>query len=578
MIPPETIDQIRQATDIVQIVGEYIRLKKKGRAFWANCPFHTEKTPSFQVNPDRQIYHCFGCGKGGNVITFLIEHEKMSFIEVVQLLARKANITIRESATDFRREEIERLNYAQQVAMEYFCKQLHLSKYRVVLDSYLKTKRAISDESIEFFKLGLAGEEWDGLLKYAAAKDLKPDDLVKGGLALFSDNTKQHFDRFRQRLMIPIFNLTGRPIAFGGRTLKKGEQAKYINSPTYPDSRETALYTKGNVLYGLNFARDHIREKNAVIVVEGYFDFISVWQAGVRNIVASSGTAFTAQQARLLARFAEDVYLFFDADSAGQNAALRSVDALFDAGLEVKVVMAPTGHDPDSVARTWGHDKIEELLHDAIRYIPFRVRNVTLGGSGIISSRDKLVKELGELGNRISDPGRRAIFFQEAASIAGVDTIGRPKQARQARPVSPSETGQSNKPFEWYFLTVLFNNPGSIDDIITKVSPDDFESAPLKRIYAAMIVQYRDSGLIDARALIDRFSDEESVSVITELAAQPWEDDKTDTEAVARTRDFVERKQKRIRAGLQEQLAQAEAAGDHDKATLILQEMKSYGL
>ncbi|MBI5267409.1 MAG: DNA primase [candidate division Zixibacteria bacterium] len=572
MIPPETIEQIRQATDIVQVIGEYVRLKKKGRAFWANCPFHTEKTPSFQVNPDRQIYHCFGCGKGGNVITFLIEHEKMSFIETVQLLARKANITIRESATDFKREEIERLNFAQQVAMEYFCKQLHLSKYRVVLDSYLKTKRAISDESIEFFKLGLSGEEWDGLLKYAATKDLKPDDLVKAGLAILSDNTKQHFDRFRQRLMIPIFNLTSRPIAFGGRTLKKGEQAKYINSP------ETPLYSKGSVLYGLNFARDHIREKNAVIVVEGYFDFISVWQAGVRNVVASSGTAFTAQQARLLARFAEDVYLFFDADSAGQNAALRSVDALFDAGLEVKVVMAPTGHDPDTVARTWGHDKILELLHDAVRYIPFRVRDVAIEKTGIIV-KEKLVKELGGLANRISDPTRRSLFLQEAAAVLGVNADLFHMTGRHQTPTATQTAPRSSAgKFEREFLSVLFNNPGSIDDIISKVSPDDFESAQLKRLYAAMIVQYRESGLIDARALVDRFSDAESISAITELAAQSLDDDKIDAEAVAQTKNFIERKQERIRARLVEQLAQAEAAGDHDKATSLLQEMKRYGL
>jgi DNA primase len=572
MIPPETIDQIRQATDIVQIVGQYLRLKKKGRAFWANCPFHTEKTPSFQVNPDRQIYHCFGCGKGGNAITFLIEHEKMSFIEAVRHLAVKANITIRESATDYRREETERLNFAHQVAVEYFGNQLRLPKYKVVLNNYLKTRRAISDESIEFFQLGLAGEEWDGLLKYAATKDLKPDDLVKAGLALFSDNTKQHFDRFRQRLMIPIFNLTSKPIAFGGRTLKKGEPAKYINSP------ETPLYSKSNVLYGLNFSRDHIREKNAVIVVEGYFDFISVWQAGVRNIVASSGTAFTAQQARLLARFAEEVYLFFDADSAGQNAALRSVDSLFDAGLEVKVVQAPPEHDPDSVARTWGPDKIEELLHDAVRYIPFRVKDVALEKTGIIA-KEKLVKELGGLAAKISDPTRRSIFLQEAAAVLGVNP-----ELFQSAYRKPSQTATPNGPrpsanrFERDFLSLLFNNPGSIDDIILQISPDDFESKPYRRLYAAMIMQYRESGAIDARALVDRFTDEEMISAITELAAETWEDDKVSVEAVARTRDFIERKQKRIRAKLQEELAQAEAAGDHDKATLLLQELKSYGL
>jgi DNA primase len=572
MIPPETIEQIRQATDIVQVVGEYIRLKKKGRAFWAVCPFHTEKTPSFQVNPDRQIYHCFGCGKGGNAITFLMEHEKMSFIEAIRHLAQKANIPIRESARDFQREETEKLNYAHAVAVEFYANLLHLPKYKVVLDRYLKTKRAISDESIERFGLGLAGEEWDGLLKFAATKDLKPDELAKAGLAILSDNTKQYFDRFRQRLMIPIFNLTSKPIAFGGRTLKKGEPAKYINSP------ETPLYSKGNVLYGLNFARDFIREKNAVIVVEGYFDFISVWQTGVKNVVASSGTAFTPQQARLLARFAEEVYLFFDADSAGQNAALRSVDALFDAGLEVKVVTAPSGHDPDSVARNWGRDRIEELLHEAVRYIPFRVRNVALEKTGIIA-KEKLVKELGGLATRISDPTRRSIFLQEAADTLGVmPELFQSRTRRQEQPATNHTAKSSGHKFERNFLSILFNNPGSIDDIILQVSPDDFESPPYRRLYAAMVNQYRESGAIDARSLVDRFTDAEAISAVTELAAETWEPDRIDSEAIARTRDFGERKQKKIRARLQEELAKAEASGDHDKATQLLQELKSYGL
>ncbi len=572
MIPPETIEQIRQATDIVAVIGEYLRLKKKGRAFWAVCPFHTEKTPSFQVNPDRQIYHCFGCGKGGNAISFLMEHEKMSFIETIRHLAQKANITIRESARDFQREDSEKLHYAHVIAVEHYTKLLRLPKYKVVLDSYLRDKRAISDESIEQFQLGLSGEEWDGLLKFAATKDLKPEDLAKAGLAILSDNTKQYFDRFRQRLMIPIFNLTGKPIAFGGRTLKKGEPAKYINSP------ETPLYSKGNVLYGLNFSRDFIREKNAVIVVEGYFDFISVWQAGVKNIVASSGTAFTPQQARLLARFAEDVYLFFDADSAGQNAALRSVDSLFDAGLEVKVVTAPPGHDPDSVARNWGLDRIEELLHDAVRYIPFRVRDVALEKTGLIA-KEKLVKELGGLATRISDPTRRSLFLQEAADTLGVNPDlfqSRAKRQDQSATNRPPK-GSGNK-LERNFLSILFNNPGSIDDIILKVAPDDFESLPYRRLYSAMITQYRDSGAIDARSLVDRFTDAEAISTVTELAAETWEPDRIDSEAIARTRDFGERKQKKIRAGLQAELAKAEAAGDHDKATQLLQELKSYGL
>ncbi|MCM2273081.1 MAG: DNA primase, partial [candidate division Zixibacteria bacterium] len=317
MIPQDIIEQIRQATDIAQIIGEYVKLRKRGKTYEANCPFHTEKTPSFKVNPDRQIYHCFGCGKGGNVFTFLIEHEKMTFVEAVRHLARKANITIREEVSDTRREQLEKLNYAQQVALEYFQKVLYSSQYKVVLEGYLRKKRQIDEETIQFFKFGLSGEGWDGLIKHATAKDLTTDDLLQAGLAVYSENKKSYFDRFRQRLMIPIFNLSQKPIAFGGRTLKKGEPAKYVNSP------ETPLYSKGNVLYGLNFSRDQIRDSNRAYIVEGYFDLISLWQAGVRNVVASSGTAFTPQQARLLARFCEEVYLFFDADSAGQNAALR---------------------------------------------------------------------------------------------------------------------------------------------------------------------------------------------------------------------------------------------------------------
>ncbi len=182
MIPQETIEQVRQATDIAQIIGEYVRLKKRGRSFDGLCPFHTEKTPSFKVNPDRQIYHCFGCGKGGNVFTFLMEHEKMTFTEAVRHLAQKANIVIREATTDYHREELERLNFAQVVAMEYFESQLHSSRYRSVLDTYLLGKRAIAEELVKFFHFGLAGEEWDGLLTFAKRKGLSEDELVRAGL------------------------------------------------------------------------------------------------------------------------------------------------------------------------------------------------------------------------------------------------------------------------------------------------------------------------------------------------------------------------------------------------------------
>ena len=294
MIPQETIDQIRQASDIAQTIGEYIRLKKRGKNFIALCPFHTEKTPSFTVSPDKQIFYCFGCSKGGNVFTFLMEHENMSFVEAARHLARKANITIQEETIpDFKRDMLERTSFANQVAMDYYKKTLAMPRYKSVLNDYLKGKRKINDDTIESFELGLSGEEWDGLIRYATTKDLSVDDLTAAGLALQSEKTKNYFDRFRQRLMIPIFNLSQKPIAFGGRTLKKGEPAKYIHSP------ETALYIKSNVLYGLNWTKDAIRKEETAIIVEGYFDVISLWQVGIKNVVASSGTAFSTQQARL---------------------------------------------------------------------------------------------------------------------------------------------------------------------------------------------------------------------------------------------------------------------------------------
>jgi DNA primase len=574
MIPQETIEQIRQATDIVQVIGEYIRLKKRGKNFIALCPFHTEKTPSFNVNPERQIYHCFGCGKGGNAITFLMEHEKMSFVEAVRHLAAKANITIQEDRrSDYQRDQLDKLHWANQVALEYFVKTLRRTQYYEVLNKYLRGTRQITDEAIEYFKLGLAGEDWEGLLRYASTKDLQVEDLDKAGLVLYSEKSKKYFDRFRQRLMIPIFNLTGKPIAFGGRTLKKGEPAKYVNSP------ETPLYVKGNVLYGLNFAKDAIREANEVYIVEGYFDLISLWQVGVKNVVASSGTAFTPQQARLLARFAEQVYLFFDSDSAGRNAALKSVDSLYDAGLEVKIMVPPEGEDPDSTARKFGHDKIEELRHDAVGFIPFRVRDFDRESAGIIG-KEKLIKEFASIGSKIGDPTRRSLFFSEASNALGVDNAVFRLGKSSTTPTRTNQTARSKRhnAVEAGFLSLLFCNPGSIDSIFQKISPDDFDSKAFSRLYSAIVSQYQTSGNVDARKLIDNIQDAEFISLVTEVASTEWEPEKIEEETRKFVRLFVDEKLKRIRLRLNKELAAAEAVGDSKKADEILAEIQSYGL
>ncbi len=300
---------------------------------------------------------------------------------------------------------------------------------------------------------------------------------------------------------------------------------------------------------------------------------------GIKNVVASSGTAFTIQQARLLARFAQEVYLFFDADSAGRNAALRSVDALYDAGLEVKVITPPQGEDPDSIAKQFGFDKIDELRSEAVGFIPFRVRDVDIRTTGIIG-KEKLVKEFASLGAKIQDPTRRTLFYTEAANILGVDV-----QLLQAGPGratgGPAPTaGRKRKysPAEVDFISLLFNNPGSIDDIFEQISADDFDSKELSRLYAAMIDQYKAHGLVDAKKLIDNIHDENFASLVAEVALTEWERDKIESEARRLVKLMLEAKRKRIRQRLQKDLAQAEADGDNDKAGRILEELKSYGL
>ena len=574
MIPQDTIEQIRQAVDIVQIIGEYLKLKKRGSRYLALCPFHTEKTPSFSISSEKQLYYCFGCGKGGTVFTFLMEHEGMSYVEAIKYLAGKVNIPIKEdSTTDFKREQNEKIYFANQVALEYFKKQLLSSRYKHILNDYLIKKRGITKEIIEEYSLGLVGEEWEGLIKFASSKDLSPKDLFECGLALYSEKNKSYFDRFRQRLMIPIFNLSQKPIAFGGRTLKKGEPAKYINSP------ESSIYIKGNVLYNLNLAKDHIKQIGSVIITEGYFDVISLWQAGIKNVVASSGTAFTMQQARLLARFTDKVSLFFDADSAGRKAALRSIDSLYDSGLEVKVIIAPPGEDPDSIARDYGRDKLNELIENAMNFINFRIQDVDLRESGIIA-REKLVKELGTLGNKISDPTRRSLFHTEASNVLGVDVEllrNIPVETSYSPESKPQRPKQFNK-VETGLLSLLFNNPGTIDIIFEQISPDDFESRELSRLYSAIANQYKTAGVVNAGALIDTVRDQGFISLITKIASEEWEAEDIDHEAHSHLKMFQKKKQERIREKLKQDLVRAEAEGNVKEAENILAELKKQGL
>jgi len=347
-IPPDIVARVREASDIVEVISRFLPLKKQGKRYVALCPFHSEKAPSFSVSPDKQLYYCFGCQAGGNVISFLMAHEKMEFTEAVKYLADSAGIKIPEKReTQKETERKAELWQANNLALDYFSRCLRNERVGKPARSYL-AKRGITDETIKAFGIGYAADRWDGLIKFAKSKGFDLKILEEAHLLQRSEKSGDLFDFFRGRLIFPIHAISGKILGFGGRASKEEQQPKYLNSP------ESPIYQKRTVLYGLYHAKDNIEKKRAAILVEGYTDLVSLYQGGFENVAAVSGTAFTLEQARLLSRFADEVFVLFDSDQAGSSAALRSVEHLFAAGLEVKLIALPAGEDPDSLIRGRG--------------------------------------------------------------------------------------------------------------------------------------------------------------------------------------------------------------------------------
>jgi DNA primase len=365
-IPPEKIDEIRDATDIVDYIGSFVKLKKRGKNFLGLCPFHQEKTPSFNVSSDRQMYHCFGCGVGGNVFTFVMEHDKVSFVEAVRALAEKAGITL--PASSFDREDVsnehEQLYQILRVAgLFYYNALTQTAEGKLALEYF--HRRGFTDETIRAFGLGYSPNTWDAFYKHAQEQKFPVELLQKSGLLRKRDDGT-YYDYFRGRAMFPIFSSAGRIIGFGARKLREDDPlGKYINSP------ETPIYNKSRTLYGISHAKESIRESEYAILVEGYADLISVFQAGVKHIVASSGTALTQEQILLIKRYANAITIVYDADSAGSQAALRGVDLILQHDMDVRVASLPEGDDPDSFVKKNGGEAFKKLIGQAVSFVDF---------------------------------------------------------------------------------------------------------------------------------------------------------------------------------------------------------------
>ncbi|VBB06069.1 zinc finger chc2-type [Lucifera butyrica] len=366
----DLIERLRAEGDIVNIISDYVPLKKRGKNFWGCCPFHHENTPSFSVTPDKGFFYCFGCHTGGNIFSFLMKIENVGFMEAVKILANKMNIPLPEkekSAYEREREkEIASLFQANELARNFFHSCLTKTDYGINARNYL-AHRGITAEIAVKFRLGYAPAAWDKLSNALLKRNLKADILLKAGLAVHKNGGEGFYDRFRDRIIFPICNARGKVVGFGGRIMDQ-TQPKYLNSP------ETPIFNKRHILYGLDIAGEHIRSSGQAIVVEGYMDAITAHAHGMANVVASLGTAFTAEQAKPLLRYGAEIIFAYDSDAAGQNATLRALSIVRVLGAKVRVVKIPDGKDPDEFIRKHGIEEFRTLVKNAATLIDYQLQ------------------------------------------------------------------------------------------------------------------------------------------------------------------------------------------------------------
>ena len=426
-IPKETVDQIIQTADILEVVGDYVPLKRKGQNYWACCPFHNEKSPSFSVTPSKGFYKCFGCGKSGNVVGFVMDVEGSSYPEALRQLAKKYGIAITEAEERTPEEQLAQNERDSQYIVSNWAKDHY---HGLLLKSeegisigygYLK-ERGLNLTTMQTFELGYSLDLWDDLLKAAERAGYQLRYLEKTGLVVRREDdagqdTGRRYDRFRGRVMFPIHNVSGRVVGFGARTLKRDDKmAKYLNSP------ESDIYHKSDVLYGLFQARQSIRQQELCYLVEGYLDVLSLHQGGIRNVVASSGTSLTEGQIRLIKRYSENVTVLYDGDAAGIKASLRGIDLLLEGGLNVRVVLFPDGDDPDSYIRKVGDQRFTEYIENQSQdFIAFKTTLVAREASADPVRKAEAIRDVLQSIAKVPDGLKRQVFLQQTASTFGFD-------------------------------------------------------------------------------------------------------------------------------------------------------------
>jgi len=532
-ISDSTIDDVRQASDIVDVISTSVRLKKRGKNYLGLCPFHTEKTPSFNVSPEKQMFHCFGCGVGGNVFTFVMQMEKVSFPEAVRLLAERAGITIPVDTADSTQSVNEPLYNACRRAAVHFAENLYRSpEGKVALDYF--HGRGFHDETIRKFGLGSSLSSWDDLLRYAKQEGVEAATLEKAGLAIRREDGSGLYDRFRGRAMFPIVATSGRTIGFGARKLREDDpvSGKYINSP------ETPIYEKSRVLYGLYHSKEAIRSAEAAVIVEGYADLISLYQSGIGNVVASSGTALTDDQIKLIGRYTQNVLLVYDADSAGSKAMMRGVDLIIGHGLDVKVVQLPQGEDPDSFVRKEGPAAFRSLLDKALGFLDFKVEQFKAAGHFLTpEGQTRTIRSIVRTIATMQDELKRNLYIKYLAERHGIyeSVLFRElekqlrsenrdrdeKVARDRKPEvtkRPESTSSVLPAVERDLIKVMIGHgPEMIRFVLQRLSPEDFTNEAARRVLELLVERSEIRGAWDSAGLLDSTTDESIKALIAGL-------------------------------------------------------------
>ncbi len=536
-----TLEQIRAASDIVDVIGAYLPLKRAGTNFVGLCPFHKEKTPSFNVSPHKQFFHCFGCGKGGDVFAFVKEYESIDFVEAVKRLADRAKISLEyeqggaDQQTKYLKDTL--LQIHEQIAQRWQNCLLNEAAGQVARD-YL-AKRGVSAEAIQLFRIGAAPESWDDTVNWARSKGHDLATVEKGGLIIQKgeaggeggnavSDARRYYDRFRGRLMFPICDEQGRVIGFSGRVLSGDEKtAKYVNSP------ETPIFTKSKVFFGLDKSKRAILDAGLAIICEGQLDLIACFMGGVQNIVAPQGTAFTDQHARILKRYADEVVLCFDSDTAGQNAAVRALDHLLASGLAVRVAVVPAPHDPDSFIKANGGEAFRKLIEDAEGFFDYYLNRLcATNDAATDKGRQAILRGMAEGVHKTGNSVLTDKFAQKTALRLGVSpeaVRAEFKKISRGKPAAPETTEeppeevvpvQKPSPHEFWLLKLIFLNEDLVGWCSVNMEPGWIQHPLAHAIFSKRIELHQGERWSNLGAFLDECATPEMRSLVTEAAME----------------------------------------------------------